>query len=212
MNKKACILGATGLAGSELLSLLLRDDYYEHVNIIVRKKVDIPSKKVAVFVTDFANLEDASSAFHGDDVFCCLGTTIKKAGSKDAFKQVDYEYVLKAAAIAHKQGAQQFLVISAVGANPHSCVFYNRIKGLMEKDVSSTPMQAIHIFRPSLLLGKRQEKRLLEDIARLFAKPMQFLLKGTFAKYAPVNARTVAEAMINAAKLNTKGVHIHESF
>jgi hypothetical protein len=81
----------------------------------------------------------------------------------------------------------------------------------MEKDVSSIPMTAIHIFRPSLLLGKRQEKRLLEDIAQLFAKPMRFLLKGTFAKYAPVDARTVAEAMINAAKLNTKGVHIHEA-
>ena len=211
MSKKACILGATGLVGSELLSLLLHDDYYAHVNIIVRRKIAIPSKKVAVFVTDFANLEKVVEAFHGDDVFCCLGTTMKKAGSKDAFKQVDYEYVLKAAAIAHKQGAQQFLVISAVGANPRACTFYNRIKGSMEKDVSSIPMTAIHIFRPSLLLGKRQEKRLLEDIAQLFAKPMRFLLKGTFAKYAPVNARTVAEAMINAAKLNTKGVHIHEA-
>jgi uncharacterized protein YbjT (DUF2867 family) len=211
MNKKACILGATGLVGGEFLSLLLHDEYYAHITIIVRKKIAIPSQKVAVIVADFANLEDASEAFQVDDVFCCLGTTMKKAGSKEAFKQVDYEYVLKAAAIAHKQGAQQFLVISAVGANPHAYAFYNRIKGLMEKDVSSIPLQAIHIFRPSLLVGKRQEKRLLEDIAQLFAKPMQFLLKGSFAKYAPVEARTVAEAMAGAAKLNTKGVHIHEA-
>ncbi|MCX8122984.1 MAG: oxidoreductase [Spirochaetes bacterium] len=212
MCRKACVLGATGLVGSKLLSLLIDDPYYTSINIITRRKISLEAKNIIQYIADFNTIETFANAFAVDDIYCCLGTTMKKAGSKEAFKQVDYHYVAKAAQLAYSQGAKQFLVVSAVGANPHSLFFYNRIKGLMEKDVASIPFEAVHIFRPSLLLGQREESRFLEDIAQRCAKPFSYILKGPLRKYAPVDAMHVAHSMIHAAKTHTNGVHIHEAF
>ncbi|MEJ5360889.1 MAG: NAD(P)H-binding protein [Spirochaetota bacterium] len=211
MNKKACVLGATGLVGSNLLSLLTSDTYYSTINVITRRKVPQQVNTVTQYIADFNNLETVANAFAVDDVFCCLGSTMKKAGSKEAFKQVDYEYVVKAAKIAHVQGAKQFLVVSAVGAHPHSLFFYNRTKGQMEKDIASIPFEGVHIFRPSLLVGQRDEKRFLEDIAQRCTKPLHYILKGPLKKYAPVEAKHVAASMIQTAKANIPGIHIHEA-
>lgn len=211
MNKKACVLGATGLVGSNLLLLLTNDTYYSAIHVITRRKVHLQARSVFQYIADFNNLETVAHAFSVDDVYCCLGTTMKKAGSKEAFKQVDYDYVVKAARIAHAQGAKQFLVVSAIGAHPHSLFFYNRIKGQMEKDVASIQFDAVHIFRPSLLLGQRDEKRFLEDIAQRCAKPLHYILKGPLKKYAPVEAKHVAASMIQAAKAHIPGIHIHEA-
>lgn len=211
MNKKACVLGATGLVGSNLLLLLTNDTYYSAIHVITRRKVHLQARSVSQYIADFNNLETVAHAFSVDDVYCCLGTTMKKAGSKEAFKQVDYDYVVKAARIAHAQGAKQFLVVSAIGADPHSLFFYNRIKGQMEKDVASIQFDAVHIFRPSLLLGQRDEKRFLEDIAQRCAKPLHYILKGPLKKYAPVEAKHVAASMIQVAKAHIPGIHIHEA-
>ncbi|MEW6527616.1 MAG: oxidoreductase [Spirochaetota bacterium] len=211
MNKKACVLGATGLVGSNLLSLLTNDNDYSAIHVITRRKLQLQASTVTQYIADFNNLETVANVFAVDDVFCCLGTTMKKAGSKEAFKQVDYEYVVKAAKLAHTQGAKQFLVVSAVGAHPHSLFFYNRIKGQMENDVASIPFTAVHIFRPSLLLGQRDERRFAEDIAQRCAKPLSYILKGPLKKYAPVEAKHVAQSMIQAAKANIPGIHIYEA-
>lgn len=211
MSSKACVLGATGLVGSKLISLLVDDPYYTTINVVTRQKMTLHVDTVIQYVSEFENLDSIASAFNVDDVYCCLGTTMKKAGSKEAFSKVDYDYVVKAARLAYLQGAQQFLVISAVGANPHSLFFYNRVKGQMEKDVTSIPFKAVHIFRPSLLVGKRDEKRFFEDIVRYFAQPLQFILKGYLKKYAPVDALWVAQSMIQAAKDHISGVHVYEA-
>ncbi len=211
MGKKACVLGATGLVGSNLLSLLTSDQYYSTIHVVTRRHVSQQDVRISQYISDFNNLETVSHAFAVHDVFCCLGTTMKKAGSKEAFKQVDYDYVVKAAKTAHAQGAKQFLVISAVGAHPQSLFFYNRIKGQMEKDVASIPFEGVHIFRPSLLVGQRDEKRFLEDIAQQCAKPLQYILKELLKKYAPVEAKHVAASMIQTAKSNIPGIHIYEA-
>lgn len=211
MNRNACVLGATGLIGSKLVSLLIDDPYYSTINIITRRKILLESKKIIQHIAEFDTLESVARALNVDDVYCCLGTTMKKAGSKEAFRLVDYDYVLKAAKIAYSQGAKQFLIISAVGAHPNALFFYSRVKGQMEKDVASIPFEAVHIFRPSLLLGQRDERRFAEDIAQRCAKPLQCILKGYFKKYAPVDALHVAQSMLQAAKANKSGVHIHEA-
>ena len=211
MKRKACVLGGTGLVGSNLLSLLINDRYYSVINVITRKKIPLQADIATQYIADFNNLESVSHAFAVDDVYCCLGTTMKIAGSKEAFKQVDYDYVVKAARIAYEQGAKQFLVISAVGAHPRSLFFYNRIKGEMERSVVAIPFEVVHIFRPSLLLGKRNEKRFLEDIAQHCAKPLQYIFKGPLRKYAPVQAKHVAYSMLQAAKAQLQGIYIHEA-
>jgi len=211
MKRKACVLGGTGLVGSNLLSLLINDRYYSVINVITRKKIPLQADIITQYIVDFNNLESVSRAFTVDDVYCCLGTTMKKAGSKEAFKQVDYDYVIKTARIAHEHGAKQFLVISAVGAHPRSLFFYNRIKGQMEKDVAAIPFEAVHIFRPSLLVGQRHEKRFLEDIAQHCTKPLQYIFKGPLKKYAPVEAKHVAYSMLQAAKAQLHGIYVHEA-
>lgn len=211
MNRKACVLGATGLVGSNLVALLINDPDYSNINVITRRKINVHNT-VHQFIADSDNLQTVAHAFAVDDVYCCLGTTMKKAGSKEAFKQVDYDYVVKAAQLAYAQGAGQFLVISAVSAHPRSLFFYNRIKGQMEKDVAAIPFKAVHIFRPSLLLGQRQEKRFFEDVAQHCAKPLQYICKGPLKKYAPVEAQHVARSMQQAAKAQLHGIYIHEAF
>lgn len=211
MNRKACVLGATGLVGSNLVALLINDPDYSGIHVITRRDINV-SNRVTRFIADFDNLETVAHAFAVDDVYCCLGTTMKKAGSKEAFKQVDYDYVVKAAQIAYAQGAGQFLVVSAVGAHAKSLFFYNRVKGQMEDAVSRIPYKAVHIFRPSLLLGIRNEKRSFEDIAQHLAPALQHILKGPLKKYAPVTAQHVAYTMIEAAKSNKSGTFIYQGF
>jgi uncharacterized protein YbjT (DUF2867 family) len=145
------------------------------------------------------------------EVFCCLGTTIKKAGSQAAFRKVDFEYPVEIAKLAAQNNAEQFLLVTALGANPESAIFYSRVKGEVEIAVQRLPYRAIHIFRPSLLLGNRAETRLNEKIGAVAMKTFSFLMFGALQKYRPIAASAVAAAMIKAAKRGQPGVHIHES-
>jgi len=142
-------------------------------------------------------------------VYCCLGTTIKKAGSQDAFRRVDHDYVVALAQAAKQAGARRFLLVSALGANPRSHIFYNRVKGEVERDVSAVAFAAVHIFRPSLLLGERAESRPLERLGTLAFGVLAPLLVGPLRPYRPIAAEAVAQAMVRAALGEGTGVRVH---
>jgi uncharacterized protein YbjT (DUF2867 family) len=211
MRKTALLLGAGGLVGGHCLQLLLEDEAYAKVIIWVRKPLALRHSKLEQAVVDFARLESHAEPANANDVFCCLGTTIKKAGSPAAFRQVDFTYPFKIAKIAAANGAEQFLIVTALGANPQSSIFYNRVKGEIEAALTPLPFRAVHIFRPSLLLGERQEVRPGEKIAEKAAGAFSFLFRGPLRKYRPIPARVVAAAMIEVAKRNLPGVNIFES-
>jgi len=211
MAKTALLLGASGLVGGHCLQLLLEDEAYAKVVVWVRKPLALRHPKLEQAVVDFARLESCAEPAKVNDVFCCLGTTIKKAGSQAAFRQVDFVYPLEIAKIAAANGAEQFLIVTALGANPKSSIFYNRVKGETEAAITPLPFRAVHIFRPSLLLGERQEVRPGEKIAEKMSGVFSFLFSGPLRKYRPIHAAVVAAAMVEIAKQNLVGVNIFES-
>jgi len=210
-QKSALVLGSTGLVGGLLLDKLLSGKDYDSVSILVRREIPIHYPGLQQHVVDFDKLKDRPELFKADHVFCCLGTTIKKAKTKEAFRKVDYEYPVMAAEMALKKGAQKFMIITALGANPKSKIFYNRVKGEVESSVSKMPFEAVHIFRPSLLLGERQEKRAGEKTGIAFYNLLSPLFIGPLKKYRGISAEAVALVMKDRAKSNDQGVCIHES-
>lgn len=211
-NKKtAVILGATGLVGGELLSLLLKDDFYGKVKAVARSKSEVEDPKLEWIIADFDNRSQLDDKIAADHVFCCLGTTMKKAGSKDAFYKVDFHYPLEFAKLAQAKGATQFSLVSAMGANVQSRIFYNRVKGEVEVAVSSVPFKGTNIFRPSLILGDRKEKRLGEKIAILLSGIISPFMIGPLKKYKPIQAAAIALGMLKIAKQDLNGFYIFES-
>ena len=207
--RTALLAGATGLVGKQLLTLLLDDSAYKIIKVISRRGLTFTHEKIENIVIDFNALHTVSEAvFHVDDVFCCLGTTIAQAGSKEAFKKVDFEYPLQIAQRAKAAGASQYLLVSALGACKDSCIFYNAVKGQVEEAIGILQYHTTHVFRPSLLLGDRQEKRTGERLAAVVSKYLNFLIP---QKYKPVNAYSVAQAMEYWAKQEKMGFFIHES-
>lgn len=210
--KQALILGATGLVGQHVLQLLLTDDNYDKVTILVRDPVSMTHPKlVSIVLDDFSKMADMEEVFAADDVFCCLGTTIKKARTKEKFKQVDFSFPLLAAQMSKAMKAKRFLLVSALGANASSSVFYNRVKGELEKAVQELNLPSFLIFRPSLLLGSRKEFRLGERLAGWITQPLSFLFARALAKYRPIDAGDVAKAMALMAQTFLPGTHIFEN-
>lgn len=210
-GRTAILLGGTGLVGGHCLDLLLESDAYRRVVSLGRRKRGREHPKLEEQLIDFERLEDYSAHFRGDDLFCCLGTTIKKAGSQAAFRRVDFEYVRDSARIALEAGTEQLLLVSALGANSRSRIFYNRTKGEAEEGVARIAFRGVQVFRPSLLLGERKELRTGERVAERAMKLFSFLLAGPLKKYRPVHARTVARAMIKVAVQRPAGVNVFES-
>ncbi|UOE92497.1 oxidoreductase [Alkalihalobacillus sp. LMS39] len=206
----ALIVGATGLIGNELLHYMIKQDVYEQITILVRRPLQIKNKKVNEMVVDFDKLEQYNTSFAVDDVYCCLGTTIKKAKSKQQMEKIDVDYPVKVAELAKQQGATQFIVISAIGADPSSNVFYSRLKGTLEQKLASVQFNRLLIFRPSLLLGERKEFRFGEATAAFFAPVFSFFCMGKLRKYKPVEGRTVAVAMFQKAQKKEHGTFIYE--
>lgn len=209
--RTALLLGGSGLIGGHCLDLLLRDEAYTQVIALVRKPLPITHPKLTQYSVDFDRLQDFAHLLKADDVFCCLGTTIKKAGSQEAFRKVDFTYAHEAAKLAASNRATQFLLVSSLGADAKSSVFYSRVKGEIEAAVSALNFTSVSIFRPSLLLGERAEFRFGERLAEPVAKALSFFLIGGLRKYRAIEARTVAAAMIEIAKAQTKDVNIYES-
>jgi len=204
-TKSALLLGATGLTGSHLLDMLLNSNGYHSVTIYVRKSIGIQHPKLVEKIIDYDDWQEAVAA---DDVFCCLGTTIKKAKTQEAFTKVDLDYPVKIARLQHAAGSKKFLVVSAMGAAKDSVFFYNRVKGKMEEQLQQVGYASLFIFRPSLITGNRKENRAGESIGIVLFKLISPLLIGPLRKYKPVSAHAIAKAMLHQAQAGTHGIHI----
>lgn len=211
-SKKAVIVGATGLIGKHLLRMVLASEAYDSVTIIVRRRTDIAHHKLTEVIVDFEHLVDQAYDHMGcDDLYICLGTTIKTAKSRENFYRVDYKYVLLVAEMAHRQGARILSLVSSAGADAESRVFYSRVKGQVENEVCRMPYWAVHIFRPSLLLGRRDESRPLESSGKLIARGLVSILGNKMGRMRPVEAYEVARAMVLTAQQIKPGLQVLSS-
>ena len=206
MQGSVVLVGATGLVGAECLRLLLVDPAFARIVVLARRPLDgvDASPKLVAHVVDFDHLEAYADLFTADQLICCLGTTIGKAGSKERFRAVDYGFPMALAKLGAERGVRHFLLVSALGANARSRVFYNKVKGELEDALSALPFRSLSIVRPSLLLGERREFRFGEKVAQRLA----FLMPG---RYAAIAAPDVAAALVRLAKEDAPGRHIVES-
>ena len=201
-TKTALLLGASGLTGGFLLNELVKSNAYAHIIVPVRKKIDTKSPLVEVITTDFKDIEANPARYKADDVYCCLGTTIAVAKTKEAFRFVDYELPLQFAKIAVEQGAQSYTLMSSIGAKAKSSNFYLKTKGQVEEAIMALPFERVTIFRPSMLLGPRTENRTGESIGKVVMGGLGFLWKGPLKNYKPIESADVAKAM---AKIGSRG-------
>ncbi|WP_374035208.1 NAD-dependent epimerase/dehydratase family protein [Bdellovibrio bacteriovorus] len=206
-----CIAGATGLVGHELLLLLAHLDEVRSIKAVSRSPMGRIPPHVENIILDFDNLEARQDVLKADIFICCLGTTIKKAGSQEAFRKVDFDYVVNFAKVAEACGAQKFLVISALGADADSSIFYNRVKGEMENELRKLKIPQIEIFQPSLILGERKESRKGEDFAQKLSPMLNKILVGPLKKYRAIKANTIARAMAIATLNFHPGFHVYKS-
>jgi len=209
--KTALIAGASGLVGSELLKQLTNEPYYSKIHILVRKEMELNSDKVIQHTINFDELDKFELNQKIDHVFCILGTTIKKAKTKENFKKIDYDYVLALGKKANEWKAEKFLLVSSLGANAKSAIFYNRTKGEIENALKQLELPHLFIFRPSLLLGNRKEQRTGEKTAINVYKVIAPLFFGPFKKYKGIEASQVAIGMMDTALQNTDHLKILES-
>jgi len=210
-GRSALVLGATGLVGGHCLELLLGDPAWSRVAVLARRPSGRTHPRLTEVVADFERLEAHAEAFAVDAVFCCLGTTIRKAGSQEAFLRVDHDYPVAAARLASARGARRFLLVTALGAEAGSRVFYNRVKGEVERDVSALPFEGVALLRPSLILGDRAERRTAEALAQRLAPLAAPLLVGPLRKYRAIDATAVARAMVRLARDGFHGVRVVEN-
>jgi uncharacterized protein YbjT (DUF2867 family) len=204
--RRILLAGATGLVGRELLALLVADPTVRELIALVRRPLPPEARhaRLREVVVDFERLDRDPALFAVDQVFCALGTTIRQAGSQEAFRRVDLEYPLRIATLARAAGARHFLLVSALGADQGSRVFYNRIKGELEERVRALGYPALTIARPSLLEGDRAEFRLVEVVT----SKLSFLLPG---RWKPVHVRQVARALVHAAARDAAGERVMEN-
>lgn len=208
-KRRAVVVGATGLVGRFLVLQLLDDPAYGEVVVLARKAFPHKHPKLTVHSMALDSLPDHPERMTGDDLFCCLGTTRRKAGSRKAFEHVDLELVQIITGVAERRRFKQLLIVSALGANPRSPLFYQRVKGRVEDIVSNMHFNAVHIFRPSLLLGPRDEKRTGEKAAATALRLAWPFLWGKAARFRAVRAGDLAQRMIEVAKLGLEGLHVH---
>jgi uncharacterized protein YbjT (DUF2867 family) len=192
----AIVFGATGLVGRQLVFELIQHSEYARVKVFTRRKLDFEHPKVHEVITDFMDWDAISKSMTGEVVFCCIGTTQKKAGSKEAFRKIDYDLVVKIAELTQKNEIGKFVVISSVGAKNDSSNFYLKVKGEMEEKIKSIPIEKKIIVRPSMLLGNRKEFRLSEVFGKILFFLFGFLFVGRFKKYKAISDVQVAKAMI----------------
>jgi len=202
--KDVILLGASGLVGGHVLELLLADPKVNRVRAIVRTPLQRTAKKLEQSILNFEEISNAPHLLRGDVIVCALGTTIGKAGSEAAFRTVDHDYPLLAARLGQDQGVKHFLLVSSLGADSGSRIFYNRVKGEIEAALERLAFERLTLVRPSLLLGDRAEFRFGERIFQVLGK----LIPG---KYRPVHARQVAAALVDRLHQGPGGVEILES-
>jgi uncharacterized protein YbjT (DUF2867 family) len=201
----AIIAGASGLTGSHLLQYLIKSPAYTKIHVLSRKSSGIMDKKITEHIFDYNDEKSYKNLPQADDVFCCLGTTIKKAGSRDEFSKVDFSYIVNIAESAAEKGAKRLFLISALGADSKSGIFYSRIKGMTEEAVRKLPYEKVLIFRPSLLLGNRKEFRRGEQAGASIMKAITPLMIGPLSAYRAIESETVARGMLISAERNLPG-------
>ena len=228
MNRTAIILGASGLVGSEVLKQLLSDrggseegaqsssnspvnfgkeiePSFEKIKIFVRKPSSIKHPKLDQIIVDFDTIGNYADSIKGDVIFCCIGTTMATAGSKEAFRKVDYTYPLEFAKIAKQNGIENFLLISSIGANQTASNFYLKVKGDIEFALEKLKFESLTVLRPAMLLGNRNEFRFGESAGKVFLKLFSFVFIGKLKKYKAIQASAVAKAMIHLSEMKIKG-------
>lgn len=210
-HRTALLAGASGLVGGHLLQRLLADPRYKRVVTVGRKALGIEHPKLRSLITDFDAIEAAMAGLGEtvDDAFCALGTTIKTAGSRAAFRRVDFGYVVAFARAARASNARRFMLVSAIGSSARSRIFYLRVKGETEEAVAALGFPALDIFRPGLLLGQRAESRPREALGMALAPFLNPLMLGPAKAYRGIPADMVAAAMIIAAGAERTGRQIH---
>jgi len=196
---RVMLLGATGLTGGKVLQGLLGREEVSQVVALVRHKLPTLHDKLDQHEVDFDKLEDHAELFDVDAIICCLGTTIKKAGSQEQFRKVDLGYPLKAGELGRSHGVRAFILMSAIGASSSSTIFYNRVKGELEDALRDLNYPYLSIYHPSLLLGDRKEQRTAEALGIKAMPLVNRLLIGPLDKYRGIEAQTVADAMVNEA-------------
>lgn len=210
-KKEAIVVGATGLIGNSLLEQLLENPNYGKVTAIVRKKQLRQHPKLKQLVVNFDLLDSYADQIKGDVVFCALGTTKSKTPDQSQYRKIDYQYPLDVARIAFQNGATQYHLVSAMGANPNSGIFYSKLKGEVEQDLKKIPYNSIHIYRPSLLDGERKEKRAAESIMNSIMQVINPILIGPLRKYRSIKIERVASAMIKQSLKPETGIHTYLS-
>ena len=209
--KTALVIGSTGLIGSELLKILLESPEYSQVVTFVKRDSGIRHPKLIQHLIDFDQPDTYENLVAGDDFFCTIGTTIKNAGSQNAFRQVDYEYPRQFASFAMQNKVKQFLIISALNADAKSSNFYLKTKGAIQDFLENCEFESVAVLQPSLLLGNRAEFRFGERVGAFFMRTFSFVFQGNLKKYKAIEGETVAKAMFKIAQRNDTGFKIYES-
>ncbi len=211
MTKKAIIIGASGLIGSKLLAILCTQPDYNEILVIARKKIRTSNTKITQLAIDFEYLDHYTNLIHGDVVFCCMGTTKSQTPNLAAYRKIDHDYPVRLAEIALKNGINEYHFISAIGANSESSNFYTKMKGDTEDDLKKIGLKSLHIYEPSLLIGRRKKSRPVERMATFIMKIIGPLLIGRLKKYRAIQASDVAKAMYKQSLKNKRGVFIYAS-
>jgi len=211
MALTAIIAGSTGFVGSELVKILADSPAYSSIKLLVRKKTDFSHPKISEVIVDFDQLDLFQEQIKGDVVFSCLGSTRKKTPDQNIYYKIDHDYPVKIGQIALKNGASQFHLVSAVGANAGSSTFYIRLKGETERDIAALSFQSLYIYRPSMITGNRKETRTMEKAFIYLFKFMDFLLFGPLRKFRSVSAPRIASSMYKMSVSPEPGIFYIES-
>ncbi len=209
--QSSLIIGATGFVGSYLVQEILNSPTFDSVTALVRKPTFTTHPKLKEIIFDFRDETAIESLEPVNHVFCCLGTTIKTAGSKEAFRFVDYELPLRFANWAESTHAESFSIVTAIGANSDSSIFYNQVKGNVEDEIKTLNIPTIQIFQPSLIMGPRKEFRLGELIGKGIMVILNPLMIGPGKKYRGIHAQTIAKGMVHHLEKSNSGITIFES-
>ncbi|MCG9879951.1 MAG: NAD(P)H-binding protein [Bacteroidia bacterium] len=205
LERKALVIGATGLIGRGLVFELLKSESYSEVVVLSRRDLVIKHPKLQQYLIDFENLSDFSDKMNVTDVFCCMGSTQAKTPDENVYRKIDFHYPLQVAKIAKEQGAKQFHLVSSMGADVNSKLFYSRLKGEIEQAISELQYESYYIYRPSLLLGSRNESRPLETISQYLMRVLNYLFIGPLKKYRAIPGTYVSKAMLKKSLLNQEG-------
>lgn len=210
MARRAIVAGGTGLVGRLLLQKLLQAAEYDAVIALARRPLAVEHAKLKTLIADFEKLSPLLPQMQADDAFCCLGTTQAQAGGRAGLERVDFHMVLEFARCARKAGATRLFVVSSIGSSLNSPSFYSRTKARMQAAVADIDYQTVQIVQPSLLLGARADARPIEALSQRFAPLLAPLLRGRLARYRPVPASAVADALLELARdTDARGVHLH---